>query len=179
MTRKRTGNGRFALLACLALLVSATSVRAQSGRGEITGEVRDASGALVPGAKVTVLDVDTGRPWPATTGPGGLYVMPSLRPGLYRVEVAADGFAPYVREGVQLRTGERVRVDAALSPAGLTETATVTADAPLLKTERSDVGQVIGNRERRPAPLERPQLHRRSWPWSREWPCLPAPSCPG
>src|SRR5262245_15409471 len=128
------------------LLAAAPRANAQAGQSEIAGEVRDTTGARVTGAQVTVVDVATERRVTTSTGASGLFVLPNLRPGRYRLEVEATGFRPHRRDGLELRTGERARVDVALEVGGIAETATVTADVPFLKTERSDVGQVIPNR---------------------------------
>jgi Carboxypeptidase regulatory-like domain len=120
---------------------------AQAGQSEIAGEVRDSTGARVPGANVVAVDVATQRKVATTTGAGGLFVLSSLRPGRYLLEVEAAGFRSHRRDGLELRTGERARVDVVLEVGAFTESATVTADVPLLKTERSDVGQVVANRE--------------------------------
>ena len=136
-----------ASLLLLAFVAAAPRTWAQAGQAEIAGEVRDPSGAFVPGAKVTAVDVDTARRLAATTGKAGVFVLSSLRPGRYRLETEASGFRPHLREGLVLKTGERARVDVVLEAGGFAESATVTADVSLLTTERSDVGQVIANRE--------------------------------
>jgi carboxypeptidase family protein len=141
---------RIATCVVLAIAFAAASSRrleAQAGQSELAGEVRDSAGALVAGASVSAVELATERRVSTTTGAGGLFVLPSLRPGRYRLEVDKDGFRPLRRDGLELRTGERARVDVALELGRYTDRATVTADVPLLKTERSDVGQVIPNRE--------------------------------
>ena len=126
---------------------------AQSGRAELTGEIRDEAGAVVPDGKVTVTAVATGQAVSVITGPEGTFNVPYLRPGSYRVEAEAPGFRRSVREGVQLATGERVRIDLVLAIGAFTEATTVTADAPILQTETSSLGQVIPNRSVRQLPL--------------------------
>jgi hypothetical protein len=131
----------------LLLHAAAPRLHAQAGHSEIAGEVRDSTGARVAGAQVTAVNTATERRVTAATSDAGLFLVPSLRPGPYRLEVEAAGFRSYRREGLELRTGERVRVDVALEVGTFVESALVTADVPLLKTERSDVGQVVPNRE--------------------------------
>src|SRR5262245_4854645 len=133
----------------LALSFAPQGVRracAQAGQSELSGEVLDPGGSRLAGASVAVVDAATGRRVETTTGAGGLYVLPNLRPGRYRLEASADGFRPQLRDGLELRTGERARVDVTLEAGRFSDSATVTADVPFLKTERSDVGQVIPNR---------------------------------
>ena len=84
-----------ASLLLFALLAAAPRTGAQAGQAEIAGEVRDTSDALVPGVQVTAVDVETGRRVAATTGKAGLFVLPSLRPGRYRLETEASGFRPH------------------------------------------------------------------------------------
>jgi hypothetical protein len=126
---------------------------AQSGRAELTGEIRDEAGAAVADSKVTVTANATAQAVTVTTGHEGAFNVPYLRPGVYRVEAKAPGFRRSVREGVQLATGERVRIDLVLSIGAFTEATTVTADAPLVQTETSSLGQVIPNRSIQQLPL--------------------------
>src|SRR5262249_28185826 len=83
----------------------------------------------------------------AATSDAGLFLLPSLRPGPYRLEVEAAGFRSFRRDGLEIRTGERVRVDVALAIGTFAESAVVTVDVPLIKTERSDVGGGVPTRE--------------------------------
>jgi hypothetical protein len=132
----------------LALLCCAASrvVVAQTVRGELTGTVRDPSGASVDGARVTALASATGRRYTTLTSDAGLFTLTGLAPNAYDVTVEANGFQRFVRSGVYVATGERVRLDVALGVGGVTETTTVTADAPLLQTESSSLGQLVANR---------------------------------
>jgi hypothetical protein len=135
-----------ALLTLACLVGWPRGSAAQSGRAELTGEVRDEAGAVVPECRVTVTETETNIAVVVTTGAGGVFNVSALRPGAYRISAEAPGFRPAVREGVQLATGERVRIDVTLAVGTFTEAATVTADAPLLQTESSSLGQVIDNR---------------------------------
>jgi hypothetical protein len=139
--------------ALAAGLAGALPAFAQSGRAELTGEIRDEAGAVVPDGKVTVTAVATGQAVSVTTGPAGTFNVPYLRPGSYRVEAEAPGCRRSVREGVQLATGERVRIDLVLAVGAFTDATTVTADAPILQTETSSLGQVIPNRSVLQLPL--------------------------
>src|SRR5439155_22840460 len=102
-------------------------------------------GAAVPGATVTVTNVDTNeRRLVGSTGEG-VYVASSLPPGSYRVEVALAGFTPVRREGVRLSTGEKIRLDFSLVLGEVREQITVTADAPFLRAETASLGAVVGS----------------------------------
>ena len=120
---------------------------AQIGAGALTGSVVDQAGAAVPGATVTVIAVGTNRSRTVVTDERGSYAVPGLAPGAYRVRVELSGFRPLTREAVRLATGETVRLDLQLALGGLTDAITVTADAPLLRSETSGLGHVIDNRK--------------------------------
>ncbi|HEX9002054.1 MAG TPA: TonB-dependent receptor, partial [Blastocatellia bacterium] len=119
---------------------------AQAGQAELTGEVRDAAGAGVKGATVTVTRTDTKDAATVTTGEDGIYTVTNLRPGDYTVTVGAPNFRRVVREGIRLTTGERIRVDISLNAGNVNEEITVRADASLLRAESGSLGQVIPNR---------------------------------
>jgi hypothetical protein len=76
----------------------------------------------------------------------GIYSIMNLRPGTYSLTVEAGGFKRYTQEGFELATGEKLRVDAALTVGAVSESVTVTLAAPLLRTEDGSLGQVISNR---------------------------------
>jgi uncharacterized membrane protein len=119
---------------------------AQAAQAELTGDVRDGSGAGVAKATVTATQTETGDVTKTTSGKEGVYTVTNLRPGLYNVTVEAQGFRRFVQEGVRLMTGERIRLDVALTVGGVNEEVKVTADASLLRTETGSLGQVIPNR---------------------------------
>jgi len=130
----------------LALAGVAALPRAAAAQAELTGEVRDATGTAVADARVTVTEATTNRTLAVRTSAQGLFTVPSLSPGLYRIAAEATGFRPAVRDGVQLATGQRVRIDLKLAAGTFTDATTVTADASLLQTESSSLGQVVSNR---------------------------------
>ena len=115
---------------------------AQTG-GQITGEVRDPSGALVPNASVTVTNTATNVARSTETNSAGLYSFPDLSPGVYDVKVAMAGFATVVRMGVELQVQQVARIDFALIVGQAQQTIEVAANAALLATENATVGTVI------------------------------------
>ena len=130
-----------------ALFLSAGAVAlAQAGKAELTGEARDQAGARVARATITATHAGTGDVTSATTGADGVYTITNLPPGLYTITVGAQGFRRFVREGVRLTTGERIRVDVALTVGGVEEEIKINADASLLRAETGSLGQVISNR---------------------------------
>ena len=110
--------------------------------GEITGTVKDQAGAAVPGATVTVTNVETSRQRVLVSSGNGVYTAPSLAPGDYRIDVELSGFKPVRREGIRLSTGEKARIDFDLAVGDVREQVTVTADAPILRAETASLGTV-------------------------------------
>ena len=134
---------------CLGLALSAvvpSMAAAQIGGGAFAGNVVDQAGAAVPGATLTITAVGTNLSRTTVTGQEGTYVFTGLAPGTYRVRVELSGFRPLTREGIRLATGETIRLSLQLELGALTEAVTVTADAPLLRSESSGLGHVIDNR---------------------------------
>ena len=113
----------------------------------MAGRVLDQAGAAVAGATVTVTATSTNTARSTMTSLEGHYVVSGLPPGTFSVKVDLAGFRPLTREGIRLATGETVRVDLQLELGGLAEAVTVTADAPLLRSESSGLGHVIDNRK--------------------------------
>ncbi len=133
------------VIGLVLLFGTGTRTVAQVGGGSLTGHVRDESGGAVAAAAVTATSAGTGQTRAVVTGKDGNYVVPNLAPGTYQVRVEKAGFRTLAREGIRLATGETVRVDLQLQVGGLTDTVTVTADAPLLRSATSSLGQVIDN----------------------------------
>ncbi len=123
------------------LALSAAIAYGQAVTGSIVGNVTDSGGAAVAGARVTITETSTGIARTATTNDDGVYVMPYLPPGAFKVEIEKQGFKKFLRDGVQLATGERVRVNAELAVGNVNETVEITTQAALLQTENADVNQ--------------------------------------
>src|SRR5437588_9663757 len=119
------------ILACAAAMLWGTSALAQVGSSTISGRVVDASGAVVPNVNVSVVQVSTNFTFKATTNSDGLYRVPSLSPGEYRVTFEGAGFKKVVRDNVDLRTGDNLAVDAKLEVGSVTEAIEVTASTQL------------------------------------------------
>jgi hypothetical protein len=134
------------------LTLGAASAAAQVTTGTLVGTVRDQNG-VVPGANVTVREVNRGTSNTYVTDETGGYTAPFLSPGTYVVEVNVPGFRKWVREDVVLQVNQRARVDVALEIGGIQETTNVTAGAPLLRTDSSEVGTVIDERAIKELPL--------------------------
>jgi hypothetical protein len=116
-----------AVLTTVVMLALASETSGQTDRGTIQGLVTDASGAVVPGARVEVIHVETNSTIAISTNNQGLYTAPNLPRGAYRVVVTRDGFAPAATDGVDLRAGVQIRVDVTLQPGGIQEQVVVSA----------------------------------------------------
>lgn len=121
--------------------------------GEITGEVKDQTGAVVPSAPVTVTNAGTNVSRNSTTNDAGMYSFPSLVPGTYQVRVEAFGFQPIARTGIELQVQQTARIDFTLQLGQATQTVEVAASAQLLTTESATVGTVIAEKSINDLPL--------------------------
>jgi hypothetical protein len=137
----------------LLYLASATALWAQRDAGAIVGLVRDASGAVVTGAKVSVIDAERGSQEVFTTNDQGEYVASPLKIGHYRVTVEKQGFKRAIAGPVEVNIQDRVSVDVKLETGSISETMTVTDEAPQLETETSDLGQVVDSHRINALPL--------------------------
>lgn len=129
------------------------SAHAQVGAGSISGRLCDQAGTRLPGVVLTATDIATGFTRAAVTRTDGEYTIPSLSPGTYRVRAELHGFRTLVRDGVRITTGEAARLDLELELGNVTERVTVTADASLLRSTASGLGQVVDNRKVTTLPL--------------------------
>jgi hypothetical protein len=145
----------FSLCAAFAFLCGVFSASAfgQKDTGTIVGTVRDPSGATVPGAQVTVYDVDRGSSFVTTSNDAGEYVASPLRIGRYTVSVEKQGFKTAVAGPIELKVQDRIAVDLTLQVGVATEKVTVNATAVRLETETSDLGQVVDSRRVSTLPL--------------------------
>ena len=126
---------------------------AQAGSGDITGEVRDSSGGLIVGAKLTLMRVATRETYPTISTEGGVYSFSGLKPGIYSVSAEVTGFKQLLREGIVVGTGNTTRVDLHLEIGQVSEVVTVKGDTSPLKTESATLGQTIDVKEIPALPL--------------------------
>jgi hypothetical protein len=126
----------------LAFLTSVVSF-GQERSGELNGEVKDASNAVVPSATVTITNKATTRVFTTKTGSDGTYVARELEPGRYSVLFEAQGFSKSEVADVILLVGQRLKVDAALTVGGVEQTVQITAEAPLIDTSRISIAHNV------------------------------------
>jgi Carboxypeptidase regulatory-like domain len=139
---------------CLFIVcVFSSFALAQEFRGSISGRVTEASGAAVPGATVTITNVATNTTTTAITNESGDYLVLFLNPGQYAVAVEAQGFKKTVRQGIEIRVGDRRALDLTLEVGAVADTVNITSDAPLLDANTASAGQVIDRRRISELPL--------------------------
>src|ERR1700729_1217436 len=136
---------------CLLLGLS-LSLLAQSV-SQISGTVKDASGSAIPGAQVTVTQTDTGLARTAETDASGVYSLPSLPLGPYRLEVKKEGFSSYIQSGIVLQVDSAPTIDPIMKVGALSESVQVEAAAAMVETHSTGVGQVVNSQQVLEMPL--------------------------
>jgi hypothetical protein len=136
---------RSALTAIFAVCLAATAA-AQEFRGAILGRVVDPQLTAIPGAIVSVTQLETTVKRESVTNQSGDYYVPFLLPGTYVVKVSKDGFKSFVRSGIEIRTLDRIRIDAGLELGAITESISVNAEPPLLEVTGGDRGEIVSTK---------------------------------
>ncbi len=127
----------------LAIVATISLAWSQSGNSTISGSINDATGAPVPDAAVTVINIDSGVKLATITNQVGLYRIGALVPGKYRVEAQAQGFDRLARGPLSLQVGQTVAIDLTLTVGKQSETVTVTESAPLVQSQSYQVSQTV------------------------------------
>ena len=146
-------NSLFRKAVFLTLLLAATQVYAQTELGTIRGVAHDQSGAIVPGAAVTLTNQDTNATTKVKSGDQGEYELPLLPPGTYRLEVMEPGFKTFAARDILIRAREVRRVDAALAVGGADSEVTVVAGAATIATEGGSISAGFDNKQFVDSPL--------------------------
>lgn len=141
------------LFVLLATLAAASPTFAQFETATVVGTVRDASGGVVPAAKVTLTNTATGVSQERTTDANGHFEFFTVRIGTYVVTAEKEGFSIALVDNVQVTVGARQRVDLSMAVGQLSERVEVSARAVLLQTDSSDRSQVITGEQTRALPL--------------------------
>ena len=126
---------------------------AQTATGELSGNVTDASGAVVANAKVTAANAETGISRDVATDQSGNYVITLLQPGMYNLSVEAPGFRKTVQNNIELRVNQRAEVNLQLQLGQVSDTVEVQATTPLLESQSSSLGTVIDTQLSEELPL--------------------------
>lgn len=142
-----------ARLAVAILLLSWAALYAQQTRGTVRGRVADPTGAAVPGAKVTLLNEQTGISTVTAASAQGEYTITNVEPGTYRVTVESSGFKSSAVKSVTVYVAQSVRVDVALEVGDLATRVEVQATIPVVQSETSSVGNVVDGTQVATMPL--------------------------
>src|SRR2546426_2724083 len=126
----------------IAILLFVSILTAQGVRATIVGRVTDETGAVVPGAKITITNVGTNESRSVIVNDNGEYSILQLTPGQYSLTAENAGFNSVRRSGIVLETNQQARFDISLKVGSLTEEVHVSAAAPLVTTESATVGNV-------------------------------------
>src|SRR5690348_4689443 len=135
------------------LIVSGCGLFGQSDRGTITGTVADSAGAVIASANVEARNTETGAASPVASSTTGNYTIANLPAGTYELTVTVPGFKKLIRPGLIIQAAQTIRVDVTLEVGNATESVTVNAEAPLLKTESGELSQTIATQTMDSLPL--------------------------
>ncbi len=138
----------------LFVLLMASSAFAQISTAQLNGKVTDTSGAVLPGATVTVTQTDTGAMRSVVTEADGSYTISNLSPGPYRLEVMLQGFRTYAQTGIVLQVAATPTINVQLALGDLQETVTVQAEAPLVDVKSAGVSDVVESQRIVELPLQ-------------------------
>lgn len=155
----RRSQGRVQAFLLVAFCLAATGVFSgamlygQGAGGTIQGTVTDGTGAVIPGATILATNMETNLQRTAESNSAGLYVLPNLPPGTYRVHVSMQGFQTSARENVALVVGQELVLNTTLQVGEITQTVTVTGEASLVNTSTAQVAGLVGEHQVRDLPL--------------------------
>src|SRR5215468_11735234 len=133
---------KYSAIALLISVLGCANVWAQA-TAQISGTVKDPSGAVLPGADVTATQTETGIVRSTVSNETGSYVIPTLPLGPYKLEVSLPGFRTFVQAGIVLQVNSNPTINAALEVGQKSELVEVQANAALVETETTGVGHVI------------------------------------
>jgi len=149
--RKDRSTLRYSIV-LISILFSFSAARADV-TGAISGTVRDRTGAIVTGAQVSIVNVQTNVSQESTTAADGSYHFLALQAGNYKITVTASGFRTYTNTGITLQVNDQLRVDATLQVGTITEVVDISASAVHVETENTQLGDVIDSKKMLALPL--------------------------
>ena len=141
------------------LFMASGSAWAQAVAGsQVSGIIRDSGGLALPGVAVTITKTDTGMTRTVYTSTDGSYTIPNLPVGPYQLKAVLSGFNTYVRDGIVLQVNTNPEINVTMTVGGIEEAVTVTANATMVETHSTGVGQVIDNQRVEEMPLNGRQI---------------------
>src|SRR5437763_713810 len=162
-TRHQKGVSMRFLLFTFILTFAARLILAQQDMGVITGIVTDTSGGVIAQVNVSVSNQETNETRQALTGPTGAFTLGPLRVGSYDLTVEKAGFKKRIWKGIEVHAQDRVRADVQMELGQISETVSVTAEAPILQSETSSLSQVVEERQVRELPLNGRNFQQLAW----------------
>ena len=135
------------------LTMAQLTLHAQGMGSGIQGSVRDSSGAVIPGATIAVTSTETNLQRSVTSNSAGLFAVPDLSPGKYRVQVSMQGFQGYIREDIELVVGQQLVLNTILQVGNVAEQVTVTGEMALVDTSTAQVAGLVAERQVKDLPL--------------------------
>ncbi len=127
----------------LLFVLSLTTLFGQTTTSTLTGSLKDGTGAAIPSASLTIVNLDSGVSFSAQSNSVGLYRVSGLIPGSYKIEVAAQGFQKLVRSGITVQISQTLQIDLTLQVGDMRQTIDVTATSPVLESQSSTIGQLV------------------------------------
>ena len=138
----------------ICMLVTSAVASAQViSVSQVQGTVQDSTGAVLPGVDLKITQTDTGLVRTTVSGADGGYLFPALPVGPYRLEATLQGFKTYVQDGIVLQVNTNPRIVITMSVGTVSDQITVTANAPIVETKSTSVGQVIDQQRIAELPL--------------------------
>ncbi|MFB3903754.1 MAG: carboxypeptidase regulatory-like domain-containing protein [Acidobacteriota bacterium] len=142
-----------ALALAVLLAQNGPALLAQESRASILGRISDSTGGVIPGAEIKATNLMTGTSAEALTNDEGNYQILYLVPGKYRVLVTMSGFKQHIREDIELRVADALRVDAVLEVGEVSETIVVSGQTAVLESTSASLGQVLDARRMQELPI--------------------------
>jgi hypothetical protein len=133
------------IVICCLLLVAGTMF-AQSDRGTITGTITDQAGAVIPGAVIEVTNINTGAVYQVQSSSTGNYTLSQLPAGKYQMSSSVPRFKQFLRTGITVLVAQTLRIDISLEVGAISETVTVSEDAPLLRMDSGELAHNIASK---------------------------------
>src|SRR6202158_2254841 len=143
---------RFSVILLFALIAS-VRIYGQNITGSVLGQVADPSGSAIPGAAVTVRNLDTGSTAQTTTDASGSYSVPNLLAGAYEITVHRQGFQTLTVRALQLLSAQTLRQDVKLEVGAVQQSVEVAGQASLIRTDSQTIGSSLGSRQVADLPL--------------------------
>jgi Carboxypeptidase regulatory-like domain len=145
--------GAMAVILALVLMLCPQKTFAQADQGAIIGVVTDSTGAVIPGAQVTLTDTETGLVLQAKANATGDYYFAPIKTGHYTVSAKAPGFEITQQENIVVHVQDRLNIPLKLTPGNVSQTVTVTSAAPLLQTQTAEAAVDVDSKFLNDAPL--------------------------